>query len=187
MQAFTGGAAVIGEAISGGGAVLIPGTLAVAAQGVAIAIDGAATITQGLDMMQGDLGRYQESKKEAAESGNNLYLGNYKFKDGIDEDLRGGKGTFEDALERAFEKTGTPKEDFTVTKWGKDKYGKSFPVEWRAPNGAEVSVDIGHSLESNAPTAAHVGWQTGGKRGNGGGVRGHIFVDEVPYNRPPKQ
>ena len=62
MQAFTGGAAVIGEAISGGGAVLIPGTLAVSAQGVAIAIDGAATAAQGLDMMQGDLGRYRESK-----------------------------------------------------------------------------------------------------------------------------
>ena len=84
----------------------------------------------------------------------------YKFKDGIDEDFRGGKGTFEEALERAFEKTGTPKEDFTVTKWGKDKYGKSFPVEWKAPNGAEVSVDIGHSIESGAPMADHVGWQT---------------------------
>lgn len=50
-------------------------------------------------------------------------------------------------------------------------------------NGAEVSVDIGHSAESGAPTADYVGWQTGGKRGSGGGVRGHIFVDEVPYNR----
>ena len=63
-QAFAGGAAVIGEAISGGGAVLIPGTLVVAAQGVAIAIDGAATAAQGLDMMQGDLGRYQQSKEK---------------------------------------------------------------------------------------------------------------------------
>lgn len=110
-------------------------------------------------------------------------LGNYKFKEGIDEDLRGGKGTFEEALEEAFEKTGIPKEDFTVTKWGKDKYGKSHPVEWRAKNGAEVSVDIGHSAQSGAPTADHVGWQTGGKRGSGGAVRGHIFVDGVPYNR----
>ena len=110
-------------------------------------------------------------------------LGNYEFKEGIDEDLRGGKGTFEEALEKAFEKTGTPKEDFTVTKWGKDQYGKSHPVEWRASNGAEVSIDIGHSVESGAPTADHVGWQTGGKRSSGGGVRGHIFVDEVPYNR----
>ena len=67
-QAFAGGAAVIGEAISGGGAVLIPGTLAVAAQGVAIAIDGAATAAQGLDMMQGDLGRYQQSKEKEADN-----------------------------------------------------------------------------------------------------------------------
>lgn len=83
----------------------------------------------------------------------------------------------------AFEKTGTPKEDFVVTKWGKDQYGKSHPVEWRAPNGAEVNVDIGHSIQSGAPTANHVGWQTGGKRSSGGGIRGHIFVDEVPFNR----
>ena len=90
---------------------------------------------------------------------------------------------FDKALEKAFDKTRTPKKDFTVTKWGKDKYGKSHPVEWRASNGAEVSVDIGHSVQSGAPTADHVGWQTGGKRSSGGGVRGHIFVDEVPYNR----
>lgn len=82
-QAFTGGAAVVGEAISGGGAVLIPGTLAVAAQGVAIAIDGAATITQGLDMMQEDLGRYQESKKstEPNEKTNPLDDGLGRYKD----------------------------------------------------------------------------------------------------------
>ncbi len=124
------------------------------------------------------------SRNPSSPGGNNgSDLGNYKFKEGIDEDLRGGKGTFDEALEKAFEKTGTPKEDFTVTKWGKDKYGKSYPVEWKAPNGAEVSVDIGHSIQSGAPTADHVGWQTGGKRSNGGGVRGHIFVDEVPYNR----
>lgn len=35
------------------------------------------------------------------------------------------------------EKTGIPKEEFNVTRWGKDKYGKVFPVEWRAGNGAE--------------------------------------------------
>lgn len=88
-------------------------------------------------------------------------LSNQWYKDG----LRGGKDTFKEALDKAFEKTGTPKEDFEVTKWGKDQYGKSHPVE------------------SGAPTADHVGWQTGRKRGSGGGVRGHIFVDEVPYNR----
>ena len=52
------------------------------------------------------------------------------------------------------------------------------------PNkGAEVSIDLGHALDSGAPTVPHVGWQTPGKRGNGGAVRGHIFVDDVPYNR----
>lgn len=89
----------------------------------------------------------------------------------------------EEALNMAFEKTGVPKEQFEVTKWGVDKNGKSFPVEYRAANGAEVSVDLGHLAESGAPTVPHVGWQTGGKRINGGGQRGHIFVDEVPYNR----
>lgn len=83
----------------------------------------------------------------------------------------------------AFEKTGMSKEEFTVTKWGKDKNGKSFPVEWRADNGAEVNIDLGHSPTGEAPTVPHVGWQTGGKRGSGGAVRGHIFVEDVPYNR----
>ena len=158
--AGSGGAALVAETISGVGLVAAPETVAVIAGGVAVAIDGGAMALHQVDMIREDMGRYQESKKKETESGNNLNLGNYKFKDGIDEDFRGGKGTFEEALERAFEKTGTPKEDFTVTKWGKDKYGKSFPVEWKAPNGAEVSVDIGHSIESGAPMADHVGWQT---------------------------
>ena len=108
--------------------------------------------------------------------------GNYRFKKGIDVDLRG-KGTYKDALSMAFQKTGMSKKEFNVTKWAKDKYGKSFPVEWRANNGAEVNIDIGHSPNGEAPTVPHIGWQTGGKRGTGGGVRGHIFVDDVPYNR----
>ncbi|SEQ06136.1 toxin 47 [Lachnospiraceae bacterium RM5] len=109
-------------------------------------------------------------------------FGNYQFKEGIDIDLRG-EGTYKDALNIAFEKTGIPKEDFTITKWGKDKYGKSFPVEWRTKNGYEVNIDIGHYPDGNAPTVPHIGWQTAGKRGSGGGTRGHIFVDDVPYNR----
>lgn len=118
----------------------------------------------------------------AGESGSSSGFGNYKFKEGIDVDLRG-KGTYKDALKDAFNKTGVSKKDFNVTKWGKDKNGKSFPVEWRANNGAEVSIDLGHSPHGEAPTVPHVGWQTGGKRGNGGALRGHIFVDDVPYNR----
>ena len=46
-----------------------------------------------------------------------------------------------------------------------------------------MNIDIGHSPSGEAPTVPHIGWQTGGKRGGGGGVRGHIFVDDVPYNR----
>ncbi len=125
-----------------------------------------------------DLGNYLSNFFSQIKGRNDSDLGNYEFKEGIDEALCGGKGTFDDALEMAFEKTGTPKEDFVVTKWGKDQYGKSYPVEWRAPNGAEVNVD---SIQSGAPTADHVGWKTGGKRSSGG-VRGHIFVDEVSYN-----
>ena len=120
------------------------------------------------------------SRKNTGEGGSDF--GNYQFKEGVDIDLRG-KGTYKDSLDIAFEKTGIPKEDFTVTKWGKDKYGKSFPVEWKAKNGYEVNIDIGHSPSGNAPTVSHIGWQTAGKRGNGGGTRGHIFVDDVPYNR----
>ena len=65
VQAISGGAGVIAAVMSGGGTVLIPEALAVAVQGVAIATDSLGTITQGLDMMQEDLGRYQQSKKEA--------------------------------------------------------------------------------------------------------------------------
>ena len=116
------------------------------------------------------------------ENGSLSGYGNYKFKEGVDVDLRG-KGKYRDAIKDAFNKTGVPKENFEVTKWGKNKNGKSFPVEWRADNGAEVNIDLGHSLHGDAPTVPHVGWQTGGKRANGGVVRGHIFVDDVPYNR----
>ena len=169
----SGGVLVTAEGVEIPGAGVVSG----AEEGIASVSGGIIT---GLLAALGAAGD-PEGGSGKGDSGSDL--GNYEFKEGIDEDLRGGKGTFEEALEKAFEKTGTPKEDFTVTKWGKDQYGKSHPVEWRASNGAEVSIDIGHSVESGAPTADHVGWQTGGKRSSGGGVRGHIFVDEVPYNR----
>ena len=117
-----------------------------------------------------------------AETPDGNEFGNYEFKEGIDVDLRG-QGTYKDALELGFEKTGLSKNDFDVTKWGRDANGKSFPTEWRAANGAEVNIDLGHSPTGQAPTIPHIGWQTGGKRGAGGALRGHIFVDDVPYNR----
>ena len=106
-----------------------------------------------------------------------------------DVDLRGTGTLFDDALDTAFKNTGLNKSDFNVTKWSKNKYGKSFPVEWRAANGAEVSVDFAYyNVDVNGnwitgPDAPHIGWQTGGKRSGGGAVRGHILVDEVPYGR----
>jgi hypothetical protein len=33
-----------------------------------------------------------------------------------------------------------------VTKWAKNKYGKSIPVEYKVEGGAEVSLDFAHSL-----------------------------------------
>ena len=98
-----------------------------------------------------------------------------------DADWRGtGKGV-KDALDDAFDRTGVPREDFEPTAWGHDAAGKSFPSEWRAPGGAEVNVDLGH--ESEGPAVPHVGWQSPGKRASGEGKRGHILLDEVPYNR----
>jgi RHS repeat-associated protein len=98
-----------------------------------------------------------------------------------DLDLRGtGKGMSE-ALSTAFEKTGLPKSEFSVSKWSKDANGKSFPVEWRHKSGAEVNVDWAH--QKNGPAVPHVGFQTGGKRSDNGAVRGHILMDDVPYNR----
>ncbi|MDR3618417.1 MAG: polymorphic toxin type 47 domain-containing protein [Paludisphaera borealis] len=98
-----------------------------------------------------------------------------------DVDWRGTGKTADDALSEAFSKTGLPPSEFKVTKWGHDQHGKSFPAEWRHPSGAEVNIDFPHV--KNGPDAPHVGWQTGGKRGGGGAQRGHIILDDVPYNR----
>jgi len=97
-----------------------------------------------------------------------------------DLDWRGSGKSANDALVEAFNRTGHPREEFSVTKWGRDAYGKSHPVEWRHKSGAEVSIDWPHA--KNGPDLPHVGWQTGGKRSLGG-LRGHIIIDNVPYNR----
>ena len=87
-------------------------------------------------------------------------------------------------LNQAFNQPGMPpRDEFVPTKWAQDVNGKSFPVEWRHPSGAEVNIDTGH-VNPNAPSTPHVGWQTGGKRNSGGGSRGHIFVPSVPVHRP---
>lgn len=106
----------------------------------------------------------------------------------VDLDWRRSNKTFQDALDEAFNRTGVSRGEFTPTKWGKDKHGKSFPTEYRvlsgSNRGAEVSVDLGHVY--NGPSVPHVGYQGPGKRRGGGTVRGHILLDDVPYNRPTR-
>lgn len=41
---------------------------------------------------------------------------------------------------------------------GKDKNGRFFLVEWRANNGAEVNIDLGHSTTGDAFAVLNVGW-----------------------------
>ena len=98
-----------------------------------------------------------------------------------DVDWRGQGKTIEDALAEAFRRTGVDPLQFDVTKWAKDVYGKSHPVEWRSPDGAEVNIDFPHTTDG--PDVPHVGWQTAGKRSAAGGARGHILLDSVPYGR----
>jgi hypothetical protein len=74
----------------------------------------------------------------------------------FDFDFRGTSAGLKDALNIAFERVGLPKIEFEVTKWGKNEYGKSFPVEWRHRSGAEVNIDRGHL--KNGPSVPHVGY-----------------------------
>ncbi len=113
---------------------------------------------------------------------------NWKFNPEKDIDLRGTQATHRDALNIAFKKTGVPREQFTVTRWGLDKNGKSIPTEYRAPNGAAVNMDIPewNNVKVNGnlgegPYSPHIGYQTPGKGKNK--IRGHIFIDDVPATR----
>jgi hypothetical protein len=94
-------------------------------------------------------------------------------------DWRGSGKTVDDAVQEAFKQTGVPIEQFRETKWVKTEYGKTVPVEWKGPGGAEVSIDVQH--KSPAPDIPHVGWQGPGK----GAPSGHIFLDQTPYGRAP--
>jgi Bacterial toxin 47 len=104
-----------------------------------------------------------------------------------DVDLRGSDTTFKDALTEAFQRTGVPREQFKVTKWGKDVYGKSVPVEYTGPGAAEISIDYAHygvdaqGRWSTGPDAPHIGWKIG--KGSQRQV-GHIIIDDVPAGRP---
>jgi hypothetical protein len=111
----------------------------------------------------------------------------YKLKPN-DADWRGSGITFQEALNKAFEKTGVPREEFQVSKWGKDVYGKSIPVEYEGPNGAVVSVDYAHDAPlgkngewQTGPDAPHIGWRVGKRASK---QVGHILLDSVPASRP---
>lgn len=94
----------------------------------------------------------------------------------------------QNGLDEAFRRTGIPKDEYSITKWGKDKYGKSFPTEWRVENGpkkgAEVNIDDPTVVFSKkGPQSPHIGYQTPGKRSGGGAVRGHILLELLPVSR----
>ncbi|MCM3625691.1 polymorphic toxin type 47 domain-containing protein, partial [Brevibacillus borstelensis] len=75
-------------------------------------------------------------------TGEDLTGNNWKFDPEKDVDLRGSGKTYKDGLDEAFKRTGLSRDQFTVTKWGKDINGKSVPVEWSGPGGASVNMDI---------------------------------------------
>ena len=113
---------------------------------------------------------------------------NWSFNSTKDADWRGIGKTHLEGLNEAFKRTGVSKSDFQITKWGKTKDGKSIPVEWEAPNGAKVNMDIPklNNIKPNGslgegPHQPHIGYQTPGKGKNR--IRGHIFVDNVPATR----
>jgi hypothetical protein len=102
-------------------------------------------------------------------------------------DWRGQNHTLQEALDKAFEQvcyddngisTGITMDQLHESAWVKTSYGKTVPVEWKGPHGAEVSIDVAHNAP--APDIAHVGWQRPGKSESG-----HIFLDDTPYGRAP--
>ena len=98
-----------------------------------------------------------------------------------DLDWRGKGKTLDDALKEAFKRTKVPMEEFDVTKWAKDKYGKSRPVEWASKHNSEVNIDAPHTYDGL--DVFHVGYQTEGKKN----IVGHILMDCLPYFRELKK
>ncbi len=127
-------------------------------------------------------------------TGEGLIGNNWSFSPEKDVDFRGTDKTYKDAIEEAFKRTGIPKENFEVSQWGKDSYGKSIPVEWmpkpgvEGAGGATVNMDIPEwnnikpdGTLGEGPLQPHIGYQNSGKGKDR--VRGHIFVDNVPATR----
>jgi RHS repeat-associated protein len=108
----------------------------------------------------------------------------WKLDPAKDLDWSAGDKTYREALDKAFELTGVPKDEFVPTAWAKSIYGKTVPVEWQAPGGAIVNVDDPTIIPSGeGPQKPHVGYQSPGKRGRGGRQRGHILLPSVPATR----
>ncbi|ONI37643.1 hypothetical protein AN639_09480 [Candidatus Epulonipiscium fishelsonii] len=99
----------------------------------------------------------------------------YKFKENNDINYRKTSNNYKDAIDEAFIRTGEKRKEFYVTKWRRDVYGKSFPVEWRHKSGAEVNIDAAH--KKKGPDIPHIGYQTGGKRGKGELLEVILFFD----------
>lgn len=139
----------------------------------------------GTEGVKADQSGHGPSEPRAAEGSD------WRFNPEVDEDHRGGGDVhkkYRAALDRAFERTGVPREEFSVTKEAKDAHGKTEPVEWHVqsgPNkGAQVNVDNPRTIPTTeGPADPHVGYQTPGKRGTGGAQRGHILLDDVPRTR----
>jgi hypothetical protein len=105
-----------------------------------------------------------------------------------DVDWRNTGKTFQNGLDEAFKRTGVPRDQFKPTKWRKNVYGKSVPVEYVGLNNAEVSVDYPHKAPlsksgewQTRPDAPHIGWQVGKGTNR---TKGHIIIDSVPAGRP---
>ncbi len=59
-------------------------------------------------------------------------------------------------------------------------------VEFKGPGGAKVAYDPPHATPGAGHESPHVGWQTAGKRGEGGAARGNIpHVDDQHPSRSP--
>jgi len=100
-------------------------------------------------------------------------------------DWRGRGDVLQDAVVEWFRSTGFSKDEFSITDFGRDRNGQSFPVEWTGPQGAVVNIDAAHYGEDRrgqwvtGPDAPHVGW----KYGASSKQVGHILLDDAPYNR----
>jgi len=98
--------------------------------------------------------------------------------DGEMDEALDGALTFDRARTEAFERAG-------MTEASEVKFTKVDPetgtvVEFKGEGGAKVSYDGPHpNTEGPAHNVPHVGWQTAGKRGAGGAMRGNI-----PYSGP---